>query len=685
MSIEQLENRVLLAVALQVNGTDSGDKIELATVNSTQFKVVNRGTTTITSNGRSVGAGASITYNYLDISTLTVDGRGGNDTLSCASGFVKAVTLLGGSGSDTLLGGGGHDRLIGDTSTSTGNDILKGNGGNDTIFGGLGNDDIYGGAGADKMYGDGGSDRLHNDDGTKDTVSGGDGNDYCERTFDGDVVSGVEYPNTLYGTANTDGFRLVYVGGDGPDTISITRSGSVTTVNFNGFIDTYPDSSFSEVPEEGIFSILLFGRGGNDRITVGAGMRVATRAYGDDGNDSLTNSDDKTGLYGGPGNDTLTGGGSSDFLYGGNGRDSLSGNGGNDTLTGDGRNYLDNDNLGLPFFDPEDIEVPGDDTLSGGSGNDRIEGRGGNDSLRGGDGNDSLYGGDGNDTLNGEGNSDLMSGGTGSDTVDYRSRTSRVVVTLDGVTNDGAAPEGSNSTTEFDNVLGDVDTILGGSGNDDLRGRERTANRIDGGGGNDLIKPSLNDDDAKFSTGTVRDTLIGGSGNDNIDAIFSRSGHSISGGDGNDTIRTGVASDTVDGGAGADTISYTNRGANLFVSLDGIANDGQSGENDSLTSIENFWGGSGADTFTGDGNNNSVKGGGGNDTLRGGGGNDTLSGEAGNDSLDGGTGNDRLLGGDGNDTLIGNDGLADTLDGGLGTDKAKRDSIDVLLSIEGFL
>jgi len=68
------------------------------------------------------------------------------------------------------------------------------------------------------------------------------------------------------------------------------------------------------------------------------------------------------------------------------------------------------------------------------------------------------------------------------------------------------------------------------------------------------------------------------------------------------------------------------------------------------------------------------------DTLYGGGGNDVISGAAGNDSIVAGGGNDSLNGGAGNDTInfatAGEFTIADTVDGGEGTDKLRLTNSD---------
>ena len=95
----------------------------------------------------------------------------------------------------------------------------------------------------------------------------------------------------------------------------------------------------------------------------------------------------------------------------------------------------------------------------------------------------------------------------------------------------------------------------------------------------------------------------------------------------------------------------------------------------SATSIENIYGGSQADTLTGNSLNNDLYGRGGDDLIDGGAGRDVIFGESGNDTLRGGDGNDYLAGGAGDviyqfsanlslgsDTIDESGGGIDTLD-----------------------
>lgn len=165
-----------------------------------------------------------------------------------------------------------------------------------------------------------------------------------------------------------------------------------------------------------------------------------------------------------------------------------------------------------PFFDARGAEgrdtMTGgrlSDNLDGGPGADVLDGGSGNDNLRGGLGADRVIGSNGNDTFleqdEGSANplfADVLDGGNGTDTADYRLRSSRISITLDGNADDGESGEG-------DNVVG-VENVVAGSRNDTLIGADG-ANRLEGGAGNDEIIGR-----------NGADALFGGDGDDVIDA-----------------------------------------------------------------------------------------------------------------------------------------------------------------------
>jgi hypothetical protein len=166
------------------------------------------------------------------------------------------------------------------------------------------------------------------------------------------------------------------------------------------------------------------------------------------------------------------------------------------------------------------------------------------------------------------------------------------------------------------------ETLTGTSGNDVICGL----------GGDDVINAGGGDD--RIDGGTGNDRISGGAGAD-----------VISGAAGNDTLTGGTGNDDLSGGDGTDTVSYADHTAAVSADLDGIRDDGSSGEKDYVTtSVENLTGGSGGDTLTGSAAANVLSGGGGNDTLNGGGGNDTLNGGGGNDKITGAAGADKLDG-----------------------------------------
>jgi Ca2+-binding RTX toxin-like protein len=219
----------------------------------------------------------------------------------------------------------------------------------------------------------------------------------------------------------------------------------------------------------------------------------------------------------------------------------------------------------------------------------------------------------------------------------------------------------------------------------------------------------------------------------------------LRGGPGNDTLTAVNAFALLDGGAGGDSmegrggrVDYRARANPVVVDGDGVADDGEAGEGDNVSSnVDVVLGGSAGDTFTdvveaagrggndtfistgaegmfchgGSGNDvliggvhadfcsggpgdDELNGRGGADDLGGGRGADTIRGGAGRDFLSGGSGDDLLIGGDGrefaisggrgDDTLRARDGLRERVEGGRGSDRARVDRIDAVSSIEAF-
>ncbi|WP_276583534.1 glycosyl hydrolase family 28-related protein [Pseudomonas sp. RIT-PI-S] len=486
--------------------------------------------------------------------------------------------------------------------------------------------------------------------------------------------------NTLYNDARTHGNAEVVIKGsdDGDVTAVDSATGNViynniisgsatavygvaesneTLVGFNTAFDNY----FSGLSDA---ATVFYG---TDSSAFGnhAGLVMA----GTSGSNTLTGSNvASTLLYGGGGNDRLTGGAYSDLLYGGTGSDRLTGGAGADTFRftgvndsvrgsadlitdfnanedrldlaslgysglGDGHNgtllisyNASLDRTYLRSLDPTDsgqffqLALAGNylghlqasnfeallqgtaaaDTLTGGSTGETLAGQAGNDTLDAGAGNDYLIGGAG---------ADRLTGGAGADTFVFASRGDSYANAASGVDNSDTITDFNYATDRLD-LSGLGFTALGDGHNGTLLNTR--------GADNTLILESLDAD-----------------ANGNHFKLVLEHANYIN----NSAIRFG---DPVPTNFNEQPASYDD----YYI--------------DQPTS--------GDDTITGYFSNDLIHGLGGNDTLIGAAGMDTLYGDAGADTLDAGSGDDWLYGGSGNDVLMGGSG-ADQLDGGAGVDK----------------
>ena len=660
------------------------------------------------------------------LSTLVLIGADATDTDT----IVNIENLIGGSAGDTLTGDGLANRLDG----GAGGDNLAGADGDDVLIGRDGNDNIDGGAGSDtasylektgsvvvtlnrstpahvmiagvhedtlinveNIEGGSAADSLTGDDlanaflgaGGKDVINGGLGSDtalFTDKTLTVAVtLNGKNDANVMVGGVAEDILRDIenITGGAGADILA--GDGFSNTLAGEGGNDILQGGAGSDVLDGGAdVDTALF----NDKIAAqpvvltlnGANNAIAT--IGGVEQYVVRNIEN---VIGGAGDDILTGDGLDNLLDGGLGNDTLAGAGGKDVLDGGGGSadtavYSDkilavsvtlngaNNTTVTVGATAEDV-VRNIENVTGGSAADTLVG----DGLA-----NLLHGGLGDDVLTGMGGKDVLDGGGGIDTAVYAEKTAAVVVTLNGAVNVTVNIGGQDEDT-----LRNIENVTGGTAADLLTG-DGLSNTLDGGTGDD--------------------TLLGGLGDD---LLLGR-----------------IGKDTLDGGSGIDTASYAEKTAAVSVTLNGpndaTASVGGIAE-DTLRSIENLIGGSGADLLTGDSFANSFTGLAGKDVLNGGAGLDTASyaersvaisvtlgaaadatvfvsgvaedtisnieniiGGSAADTLIGDAQDNRFDGGAGDDLLTGAAGR-DTLDGGIGNDTLlyTDKTIGVVLALDG--
>lgn len=310
--------------------------------------------------------------------------------------------------------------------------------------------------------------------------------------------------------------------------------------------------------------------------------------------------------------------------------------------------------MGTPERDVVNL-LGGSDSFDGGGGDDIICGGGGRDVLAGGAGNDQIFGDDDNDYIVGGAGNDRIVGGPGKDFLSYKSATSGITVrngrTIDGVGHDVTDTE----TIEGTNY---ADRMIGGAGNDDLRGLTGE-DVLAGGPGNDylsstggVIKGGPGSDYLSGTRGVIR----GGAGGDFVDASGTVMAYL---GGGVNAARIVNGTPTVVGGRENDKFSLLSRGVRAVVRGGGGNNQivflgvrrrvtadigkglaSWSGGSLKFSDVHIVVGTSRADLLIGSNSDDAIYGGAGDDVVRLGAGNDRASGQAGKDVIDGGKGVD---------------------------------------------
>ena len=619
------------------------------------------GTDTIDYSGRAGTGGLTVDFSTLDIDGMSV----------LTFGSIPEQDRL--MNIEYLIGTDQNDNVIGDANDNVfdlrdGDDVVEGGDGDDTITAGDGDDDVDGGAGDDVISGGAGVDVI--DGGTNTAV--GDTVDYSAESGilnvnlattvvsqdgagDSDTLINIENviggsgantfrgstsDNTFTGGANTDYFfgsdgNDTFIGNAGMNTLDYTElaAGNIN-VNWSGAGSTVSKGaggtdSFSDI--DAIEGSVL----NTDILTLAvAGLTVqSSGAYFSP--DGLTTLIGVENVEGSSGTDTIfamntgaidniiNGNGGNDTIYGGDGNHTLNGGGG----TGDVLRFGTLSDITLDLGAGTADFATFTNTFSGfesyflGSGNDSITGTAGNDgTVNGESGNDIFYVSDGVDGFNGGGGTDIYEflAATGAINVNLSLGSNQVIDDGFGNTESVSSVERIYGTNFNDTITGNgsANNFLGRDGDDTINGNGG-GDTIDGGDGNDILDGGSGND--VITGGNDDDTISGGSGNDNL--MGEDGDDIISGGSGTDTINGGTTGETL-----GDTVDYSAESGAVNLNLDtGTASQDGTGSSDTLISIENAIGGSGANTYRGTAGNNVFAGNGTSDTFYGSGGSDTFN------------------------------------------------------------
>ncbi len=460
--------------------------------------------------------------------------------------------LYGGSGTYSVINGGdGNDTLFGENAGRE----VNGGSGDDIIHAGLGGANYEGGGGFDSLY-------LNATPGIRWLVriTGAIGSELS--AFDALEGEKLALPDdnsykpplaSRLSRGNVDNFD-VYYGGDEADYFDLGDNGEITVYGAGG-------NDFLRGNNDGDGSVIfkLFGESGddvlaledagmadggvdNDLIEIDAGGR-SVEALGNVGDDRILLRSGKVTIDGGDGYDVLVAHhrsiftGFKVFLNQG----TIESNGDRSFFSGSVNNIEE-----VIGADEHADLIVGDEL------GNRLIGAGGNDNLQGGGGRDALYGGAGNDSLSGDADDDLLHGGSGNDNLNGGSGIDTASWAFAAPGADFAALEMSslgnldvdllNNTarlslfsggTETDSIS-EIENIIGGAGDDQIRGNNED-NLLSGGAGGDLLDGREGNDVLILEDD---DEAIGGLGDDRF--VIGAGNVVIDGGDGVDALDFGT-------------------------------------------------------------------------------------------------------------------------------------------------
>jgi Ca2+-binding RTX toxin-like protein len=441
-------------------------------------------------------------YKFADGTVLTsqdvqsrtqIDGTSGDDVINApGAGRPSVAQYYGYAGNDVL-----------DGSIYGVNSYYDGGAGNDTLRGSSGND-TYAGfsltSGADVIQDRGGTDNV--------LFTGLKTTQATWSALDSNADGKLDALKVDFGTSNNVTIQDYFNNTAATVAGSAAGAGVIESLQFDNAKLTYADAT----------------------ALVNASSSAGQTINGTSGND---------GLMGTVKNDVLNGLAGDDTLNGLAGNDTMQGGLGNDTYIVDSKldAVVEGENAGFDQINSsvdyalsanvEKLVLTGNTNINGvgSAGNDFINGNAGDNVLNGMAGNDDLFGDNGNDTLNGGVGNDTLNGGNGYDTykfdnnwgkdvisgdpnartLDFSSVTSNLTVNANGIITDGT------NTVTGQNLDG-VAKILGGSGNDVLRG-SATGTEFRGGAGNNTLMGSTGNGRSasgdQYYVGEGNDLIVG--------------------------------------------------------------------------------------------------------------------------------------------------------------------------------
>lgn len=567
------------------DGTNNNDVIIDSLIHSSYDKITinaGAGDDYIDAHNDIVYGGAG--NDYIHAKDCIVYGEDGNDTIVNYNSSSKNISIYGGNGDDIIVnnqyasiddiyGEDGDDKIINHGEVR--NNIDAGDGDNEVTVSGTVSNGVISGSGNDRI--------KIEESGTVRNISSGGGNDNI--IVEGSVLGNIDAGNgdntiTVLGstgdintnsgnnTVSISGVAKNVVTGEGDDIINV--SGSVNSVDagdgdneivvktgakVTGTISSGSGVDNITVEKSGIVQHISSGNGDDSIIVEGS---VTGNLNSGNGNNIITILGSAQNVITGSGKDTVNisgnvnsvnaGGGANEIIVTGMVSNDITSGSGNDIINISGS--VNNIDVGSGN---DEIVVSGEvlNNVVLGAGNDNITIKGGAE-VSG-----TISGGDGDDTINifgtvnnletGEGNNEIVVLGNVLNNIDARYGHNTVTVEKDAKVL-GTIFYGSENDNI--NILGTVNNINTGSGNNNIIIDGELLGTITSGLGNDVITVS----------GTVNNVNTGDGDNEIVIKTGAEITGTISGGSGDDTY-------TFHTGSGIKTISDTS-GVNKLVFVD---------------------------------------------------------------------------------------------------------------------